>query len=60
VGFVIGASVLSSTGMYGRSSVHVSSTSVSGLVATFRNCSVYSSRAVTFVGNGARRVCLPS
>ncbi len=55
ISFVIGADLWSLMALNGRSVASAGATIVSGLLAIFRNCSVFGSRASTSTGSGTRK-----
>ncbi len=57
ISFVIGAYLWSLNAFVGASVASAGATVVSGLLAIFRNCSVFGSRASTSTGSGTRKFC---
>jgi hypothetical protein len=57
ISFVIGANLWSLNAINGASEANTGATIVSGLLAIFRNCSVFGSRASTSTGSGTRKFC---
>jgi hypothetical protein len=55
ISFVIGANLWSLNTFNGGSVASAGATIVSGLVAIFRNCSVFGSRVSTSTGSGTRK-----
>ncbi len=57
ISFVIGANLWSLNSFDSYSFASAGATIVSGLLAIFRNCSVFDSRASTSTGSGTRKFC---